>query len=343
MLKYLRGYFSPDVSIDLGTANTLVHVRGEGIVLDEPSVVAVRKLDGAVIEVGLGARKMMGRTPAEIEVIQPMRDGQIADFRVTEQMLRHFIRKAIRKNYLQSSPRVLICVPCQSTEVEKRAIRESAQNAGAREVFLIEEPLAAAVGADVNVADPSGSMVVDIGGGTTDVAIISLNGVVISESIRCGGDEFDQSIRIHVRQKEGCVIGEITAEYIKKELGTAIPLEPDEIMELTVNAHDLSRGVPRRIVLNSNDILEALKVPTTTIVETTIKALQQSPPELSADILRTGIVLTGGGALLKGLDELMRREIEVPVIQAEEPLKCVARGCGKILDGGLIDKLTLKS
>lgn len=341
MLKYLRGYFSPDVSIDLGTANTLVHVRGQGIVLDEPSVVAVRKLDGAVLAVGLEARKMMGRTPDEVSVIQPMRDGQIADFLVTEQMLRHFIRQAIKNNYLQSSPRVLICVPCQSTEVEKRAIRDSAQNAGAREVYLIEEPLAAAVGANLNVQDPVGCMVVDIGGGTTDVAIISMNGVVISESIRCGGDEFDRSIVVYVRQKEGCVIGEVTAERIKMLIGSAIPVKDDAIMEIDVNGHDLSRGVPKRIVLDSNDILEAMATPTERIVEATVKALQQCPPELSADIADTGIMLTGGGALLKGLDQLLQQEIGLPVMQAEEPLQCVAKGCGIILDEGLIDKLTL--
>ncbi len=340
MLRAIRGLFSPDMSIDLGTANTLIFIKNQGIVLNEPSVVAIRTNDRSVAAVGMNAKSMLGRTPNEFTIIRPMKDGQIADFDVTSKMLRYFIDKAIGGKFFSGSPRVLVCIPCKSTEVEKRAIRDSVDAAGAREVFLIEEPLAAAVGADLNIQDARGSMVVDIGGGTTDVAIMALNGVVVSESIRVGGDEFDNSLMNYVRQKEGCVIGESTAEEIKKKIGTAVTL--DVVQEITVTGHNLAEGIPKQFVLNSDHMIEALSIATTKVLEAVRSALRECPAELSADIAQSGIMLTGGGALLHGLDELLQQETGLPVMKAEDPLTCVAKGCGQILDSEYVEYLKLK-
>lgn len=343
MLKSLRGMFSNDLSIDLGTANTLIYVRGEGVVLDEPSVVAIRKnAEGSnkeVVAVGAQAKQMLGRTPGNIVAIRPLKDGVIADFMVTEKMLQHFIRKVHESRLLKPSPRVLICVPCGATQVERRAIRESAISAGAREVYLIDEPMAAAIGADLPVSEPTGSMVVDIGGGTTEVAIVSLNGIVYAASVRCGGDRFDEAIIQYVRRHYGCMIGEATAERIKKEIGTAYPAQ--DIKDIEVRGRNLAEGVPRSFVLNSNEMLEALQEPLSLIVSAVHTALEQTPPELSADIAENGIVLTGGGALLTGLDRLLMEETGLPVIVADDPLTCVARGGGRALE--LMDKQDVHS
>lgn len=326
--KRLRGLFSNDLSIDLGTANTLIYVRDKGIVLNEPSVVAIRHHNGQklVEAVGVEAKRMLGRTPGNITAIRPLKDGVIADFQVTEKMLQHFMRKVHENSWLQPSPRVLICVPCLSTEVEKRAIRESAMGAGAREVRLIEEPRASAIGAGLKVEEASGSMVVDIGGGTTEIAIISLNGVVYSDSVRIGGDRFDESIVNYVRRNYGSVIGEATAERIKQEIGCAYA--GSEVREIDVRGRNLAEGVPRSFTLNSDEILEALQEPLASIVQSVKGALEQSPPELASDIAETGIVLTGGGALLRDIDRLLAEETGLPVVIAEDPLTCVARGGG---------------
>lgn len=332
MFRKLRSMFSKDISIDLGTANTLIYVKDQGIVLNEPSVVALRQ-DGAaktVAAVGSEAKHMLGRTPGNINAIRPLKDGVIADFYVTEKMLQHFIHKVHENRFLRPSPRVLVCVPCGSTQVERRAIRESAMGAGASEVYLIEEPMAAAIGAGMPVEEARGSMVVDIGGGTTEVAIISLSGVVYSESTRIGGDRFDESIVNYVKRNYGSLIGESTAERVKQEIGTAFP--DNEVREIEVRGRNLAEGVPRSFVLNSNEILEALQEPLTGIVNAVRKALEQAPPELSADIAERGMVLTGGGALLKDLDRLLSEETGLPVIVAEDPLTCVARGGGKAID-----------
>lgn len=333
MLKNIRGYFSNDLSIDLGTANTLIYERDQGIVLDEPSVVAIRK-DAAtnqskVAAVGLEAKQMLGRTPGNIVATRPLKDGVIADFYITEKMLQHFIHKVHKNKFLKPSPRVLICVPCGSTQVERRAIRESALGAGAREVYLIEEPMAAAMGAGLPVEEASGSMVVDIGGGTTEVAIISLSGIVYAASVRIGGDRFDEAIINYVRRNYGSLIGETTAEKIKHTIGAAFP--STEVQEIEVRGRNLAEGVPRSFVLNSNEILEALQEPLTGIVGAVRAALEQAPPELASDIAERGMVLTGGGALLKDLDRLLMEETGLPVLVAEDPLTCVARGGGRAL------------
>lgn len=332
MLKKLRGIFSNDLSIDLGTANTLVYVRGQGIVLDEPSVVAIRVHNGnKVIEaVGAGAKRMLGRTPGNITAIRPLKDGVIADFQVTEKMLQHFIAKVHEARFIRPSPRVLVCVPCKSTQVERKAIRESALSAGAREVRLIEEPMAAAIGAGLEVEEASGSMVVDVGGGTTEIAIISLNGVVYSDSVRLGGDRFDEAIVAHVRRHYGTLIGDSTAEKIKQEVGCAFA--GGELREIDVRGRNLAEGVPRSFTLNSDEILQSLQEPLASIVQSVKSALEQSPPELAADIAETGIVLTGGGALLRDLDRLIADETGLPVLVAEEPLTCVARGGGMAME-----------
>ncbi|PVZ71935.1 rod shape-determining protein [Pelagibaculum spongiae] len=332
MFKNLRGLFSNDLSIDLGTANTLIYVRGEGIVLDEPSVVAVRTDRGEkrVAAVGADAKRMLGRTPGKITAIRPMKDGVIADFYVTEKMLQEFIKKVHTNNFLRPSPRVLVCVPCAATQVEKRAIKESAYGAGAREVFLIEEPMAAAIGAGMPVEDASGSMVVDIGGGTTEVAIISLSGVVYGDSVKIGGDKFDEAIISYVRRNYGSLIGEATAERINHEIGNAYPSK--DVLEIEVRGRNLAEGVPRSFTLNSNEILEALTEPLQGIVQAVKRALEQSPPELASDIAENGIVLTGGGALMRGIDRLIQEETGLPVIVAEDPLTCVARGGGRALE-----------
>jgi rod shape-determining protein MreB len=332
MLKKLRGMFSNDLSIDLGTANTLIYVRGQGIVLDEPSVVAIRIHNGqkTIEAVGTEAKRMLGRTPGNITAIRPLKDGVIADFQVTEKMLQHFIAKVHETRFIRPSPRVLVCVPCKSTQVERRAIRESALSAGAREVRLIEEPMAAAIGAGLDVEEATGCMVVDIGGGTTEIAIISLNGVVYSDSLRLGGDRFDEAIVAYVRRRYGTLIGDSTAEKIKQEVGCAFA--GSEIREIDVRGRNLAEGVPRSFTLNSDEILESLQDPLSSIVQAVKSALEQSPPELAADIAETGIVLTGGGALLRDLDRLITAETGLPVMVAEDPLTCVARGGGMAME-----------
>lgn len=334
MFKRLRGYFSNDLSIDLGTANTLIYIRGQGIVLNEPSVVAVREDRGrgakSVVAVGTAAKSMLGRTPGNITAIRPLKDGVIADFTVTEKMLQYFIHKIHRSKLLRPSPRVLICVPCGSTQVERRAIKESAAGAGAREVFLIDEPMAAAVGAGMPVDEARGSMVVDIGGGTSEVAVISLSGIVYSASVRIGGDRLDDAIMTYVRRNYGTLIGEATAERIKHEIGTAYP--GGELKEIEVKGRNLAEGIPRSVVLNSNEILEAIQEPLAGIVGAIKIALEQTPPELGGDVAERGIMLTGGGALLKNLDRLISEETGLPVVVAEEPLTCVARGGGMVLE-----------
>ncbi|MGB0358652.1 MAG: rod shape-determining protein [Gammaproteobacteria bacterium] len=336
MFKAIRGLFSNDISIDLGTANTLIYVKGKGIVLDEPSVVAIRTVgtQRSVAAVGIEAKRMLGRTPGNIVAIRPLKDGVIADFHVTEKMLQLFIGKVHENSIIRPSPRVLVCVPAQSTQVERRAIKESALGAGAREVYLIEEPMAAALGADLPVDDASGSMVVDVGGGTTEIAIISLNGIVFSESVRIGGDRFDEAIVGYVRRRFGTLIGDSTAERIKQDIGTAVVLKDEH--EIDVRGRNLAEGIPKQLTLKSNQIQEALSEPLAQITAAVKNALEQSPPELASDIAERGIVLTGGGALLKGLDELLAAETGLPVLIADDPLTCVARGGGKALE--LIDR-----
>ena len=339
MFNFLRGIFSNDLSIDLGTANTLIYVREKGIVLNEPSVVAIRRDGGkinakSILAVGADAKKMLGRTPGHIEAIRPLKDGVIADFTVTEKMLQYFIHSAHGATLFKPSPRVLVCVPCGSTQVERRAIHDSASNAGARTVYLIEEPMAAAIGAGMPVSDPRGSMVLDIGGGTTEVAVISLNGIVFSDSVRIGGDRFDESIVSYVRRNYGSLIGEATAERIKHEIGCAYPAE--EKTELEVRGRNLAEGIPRSFTLNSNEILESLQEPLAGIVGAVKNALEKTPPELGSDVAERGLILTGGGALLQGLDRLLMEETGLPVLLAEDPLTCVARGGGRYLE--LIDE-----
>ncbi len=336
MLKRLRGMFSNDLSIDLGTANTLIYIEGKGIVLNEPSVVAIRHHHGqkTVEAVGVEAKRMLGRTPGNISAIRPLKDGVIADFQVTEKMLQHFIKKVHSHSLIPPSPRVLVCVPCLATEVEKRAIRESTEGAGARIVHLIEEPMAAAIGAGLPVEEARGSMVVDIGGGTTEIAILSLNGVVYSDSVRIGGDRFDEAIAAYVRRRYGSVIGDATAERIKMEAGCAYP--GSEVNEIDVRGRNLAEGVPKLFTLNSDEILESLQEPLSAIVQGVKRVLEQSPPELASDIAETGIILTGGGALLKGIDQLLTYETGLPVLVAEDPLTCVARGGGMALN--MMDK-----
>ena len=333
LIKKVRGWFSNDISIDLGTANTLIYMPNKGVVLNEPSVVAVREDvsgQGRVAAVGSAAKRMLGRTPGNIKATRPLKDGVIADFHITEKMLQHFISQVHENRFLRPSPRVLVCVPCGSTQVERRAIRESALGAGAREVYLIEEPMAAAMGAGLPVEAASGSMVVDIGGGTTEVAIISLSGVVYSQSVRIGGDRFDDAIVSYVRRNYGSLIGETTAERIKKDIGTAFPTS--DIKEVDVRGRNLAEGVPRSFTLNSNEILEALQEPLSGIVGSVLAALEQAPPELAADIAERGMVLTGGGALLKDIDRLLMEETGLPVLVAEDPLTCVAKGGGRALE-----------
>ena len=338
MLKNILGYFSNDLSIDLGTANTLIYSRGHGIVLDEPSVVAIREdsgRGGRVVEaVGTEAKNMLGRTPGNITAIRPLKDGVIADFTVTEKMLQHFIRKAHGTRYFRPSPRVLVCVPYGSTQVERRAIRESAERAGARKVHLIPEPMAAAIGAGMPVHEARGSMVLDIGGGTSEVAVISLNGIVYAASVRIGGDRFDEAITNYVRRNYGILIGEATAERIKHEIGSAFPGQ--EVREISVKGRNLSEGVPRSFTLNSNEILEALQEPLQGIVGAVKEALEQTPPELGADVADRGIVLSGGGAMLRDIDKLLMEETGLPVVIADDPLTCVARGGGRVIE--LIDE-----
>jgi rod shape-determining protein MreB len=336
MLSRIIGLFSADMGIDLGTANTLVYVKGRGIVLNEPSVVALTTQSGKrqVLAVGDEAKLMLGRTPGNIQAIRPLRDGVIADFEVAEEMIKHFIRKVHNRRSF-ANPMIIVCVPSGSTAVERRAIQESALSAGARRVFLIEEPMAAAIGAGLPVSEPTGSMVVDIGGGTTEVAVLSLGGIVYSRSVRVGGDKFDEAIVNYIRRNYGMLIGEQTAEAIKKEIGSAFP--GSEVKEMEVKGRNLSEGIPRSFTISSNEILEALTDPLNQIVSSVKIALEQTPPELGADIAERGMMLTGGGALLRDLDRLLAEETGLPVLVAEDPLTCVVRGSGMALER--MDKL----
>jgi rod shape-determining protein MreB len=334
MLKRLRGHFSNDLSIDLGTANTLIYVKSKGIVLNEPSVVSVQNEPGrggkVVVAVGAEAKAMLGRTPGHITAVRPMKDGVIADFTYTEKMLQYFINKVHGDRFFRPSPRVLVCVPFGSTQVERRAIKESAQGAGARRVDIVPEPMAAAVGAGLPVHEARGSMVLDIGGGTSEVAIVSLNGIVYAASVRMGGDKFDDAITQYVRRNYGILIGETTAERIKIEIGSAYP--GDQVREISVRGRNLSEGVPRGFTLNSNEILQALEEPLQGIVMAVRHALEQTPPDLGSDVAERGIVITGGGALLRDIDKLIMKETGLPVVIADDPLTCVARGGGRILE-----------
>jgi rod shape-determining protein MreB len=332
ILNPIFGWLSNDLAIDLGTANTLVYVRGNGIVLDEPSVVAVQRNGrggNKVLAVGQEAKMMLGRTPGHIEAIRPMKDGVIADFEVAEAMLRYFIKKANNRRTL-IRPRVIACVPSGITQVEKRAVRESAESAGAREVFLIEEPMAAAIGAGLPITEPTSNMVVDIGGGTTEVAVISLAGIVYSKSVRVGGDKMDEAILQYIKSKYNLLIGERSAELIKTTVGNAY--RADEVEQMQIKGRDLSTGIPKIIGIDSDEVRQAIIEQIKTIVETVKSALEQTPPELAADIVDNGIVLTGGGALLKGLDKLLREETGLPITITEDPLTTVVLGSGKALD-----------
>ncbi|WP_319541173.1 rod shape-determining protein [uncultured Pseudodesulfovibrio sp.] len=333
LLNKIIGSFSNDLAIDLGTANTLVYVKGKGVMLSEPSVVAVKKNsrgDKTVLAVGAEAKKMLGRTPGNIVAIRPMKDGVIADFEVTEAMLRHFISKVHNSRRLVR-PRIMICVPTGITQVEKRAVKESAQSAGAREVYLIEEPMAAAIGANLPITEPTSNMIVDIGGGTTEIAVISLSGIVYARSVRIGGDKMDEAIMQHVKRKYNMLIGESTSEQIKIHIGSAYPLGDQEpIME--VKGRDLVTGIPQNRPITAEEVREAISEQVEAIVQGVRIALEQTPPELAADIVDRGIVLTGGGALLKGLDQLLQHETQLPITVVEDPLTAVVLGSGKALD-----------
>jgi len=332
VFDWLSGLFSNDLAIDLGTANTLIYVKGKGIVSCEPSVVAVQRDargGNKVLAVGREAKEMLGRTPGNIRAVRPLRDGVIADFEITEAMLRYFIARAHNRRTLVK-PRIIICVPFGITEVEKRAVKESAESAGAREVYLIEEPMAAAIGAGLPITEPSGNMIVDIGGGTTEVAVISLAGIVYSQSVRVGGDKMDDAIQAYLKRKYNLAVGEQTAERIKMQIGNAYPLEQQLTTE--VKGRDLVAGVPKTVVVNSDEIREALMEPLNGMVEAVLLALEKTPPELAADIVDKGIVLTGGGALLKNLDVLLREETGLPVMVCDDPISAVVLGSGKTLD-----------
>ena len=335
MFSRLRGYFSNDLAIDLGTANTLIYVRDKGIILNEPSVVAIRQELGgrggrSILAVGAEAKRMLGRTPGSIQAIRPMKDGVIADFTVTGEMLKYFIRKVHEKRLFQPSPRIVICVPCGSTQVERRAIRESALGAGAREVYLIEEPMAAAIGADLPIADPTGSMILDIGGGTSEVGVISLGGIVYSHSLRIAGDKMDEAIINYVRRKYGLLIGEATAEKVKKDIGTA--WHNSEVRQMEIKGRHIADGVPRSMVITSKEVHSALSEGLAGIVSAIKSALEQTPPELGADIAEKGLVVAGGGALLRDLDRMLMEETGLPIVITDDPLTCVARGCGRALE-----------
>ncbi|MBQ5727707.1 MAG: rod shape-determining protein [Mailhella sp.] len=328
----ILGIFSNDLAIDLGTANTCVYVKGQGIVLREPSVVAVKKDsrgNDQVLAVGSEAKRMLGRAPGNIRAIRPMKDGVIADFEVTEAMLRYFISKVHNQRRLVR-PRIMICVPTGITQVEKRAVKESALSAGAREVYLIEEPMAAAIGANLPIQEPTANMVVDIGGGTTEVAVISLSGIVYSRSVRVGGDKMDEAILRHVKRKYNMLIGEATAEEIKIQIASAYPMEEEQQIE--VKGRDLVTGIPQTIVITSEEVRKAIAEQVDAIVQAVRQALEQTPPELAADIVERGIVLTGGGALLKGLDQILREDTSLPIFSVEDPLATVVMGTGIALD-----------
>ena len=329
MLKHLLGRFSRDMGIDLGTANTLVFIENQGIVLQEPTVVAFDRESGNIIAVGLEAKQMVGRTPGSIVAVRPMKDGVIADFEVTEKMLQYYIKKAGRRRTF-FAPRVIVGIPSGVTEVERRAVMDAAREGGAREVFLIEEPMAAAIGAGLPIQEPTGNLIVDIGGGTTEVAVISLGGVVNSRSIRVAGDEMNEAIAQYIKRCYNLMVGEQTAEEIKRTIGSAYPQKEEETIE--VQRRDLVTGLPKVIALSSVEVMEALAEPVSSIIEAVKMTLEKTPPELAADILDRGIVMSGGGALLRGLDRLISEETEMPVQVAEDPLTCVARGTGLALD-----------
>ena len=333
MFSSLLGMLSSDMAIDLGTANTLVYVKGRGIVLNEPSVVAIMNKGGKkqVLEVGNAAKMMLGRTPGNIEAIRPMRDGVIADFEVAEEMIKHFIRKVHNRRSF-ANPMIIICVPSGATAVERRAIQESALSAGARRVYLIEEPMAAAIGADLPVTEATGSMIVDIGGGTTEVAVLSLGGIVYARSVRVGGDKMDDAIISYIRRHHNLLVGEASAERILKEVGCARAPEKAQETRIEIKGRDLLNGVPKEITLSQAQIADALQEPVSQIIEAVKVALEATPPELAADIVDKGIVLTGGGALLTNLDQVLREETGLPVSIADEPLSCVALGTGKVLE-----------
>jgi rod shape-determining protein MreB and related proteins len=325
---YLSGFGGREMAVDLGTANTLVYVRGRGIVLSEPSVVAIDQRSGEVHAVGIEAKRMLGRTPGTISAIRPLKDGVIADFDVTEQMLRHFIQKVHHNRF--AHPRVVVCVPSGVTGVEKRAVEEATLSAGARQAYLIEEPMAAAIGAGLPVSEPTGNMIVDIGGGTTEVAVISLGGIVVSQSIRVGGDEMDEAIMSHIKKEYKLLIGQQTAEELKLEIGSAWEL-PEEV-QAEVRGRDMLTGLPKTVVLSSDEVRHALEEPVSQIIDAIRSTLDKTPPELAADIMDRGIVLAGGGALLTGLDERLRHETQMPTQLAESPLTCVAVGSGRSLE-----------
>ena len=339
-LDQLMGVFSNDVAIDLGTANTLVYLKGKGIVLNEPSVVAVDRTTNKVIAVGKEAKSMLGRTPDEIVAVRPLKDGVIADFEKTEDLLREFIQKALRRR-TWVRPRIIICVPSGITEVEKRAVQDSAHHAGAREVLLVPEPIAAAIGVGLPVGKPSGNMIIDIGGGTTEIAVMALNSIVNQQSIRVGGDEMDEAIVQYVKKAYNLLIGEQTAEQIKVRIGSAFRLEQEEEME--IKGRDLVAGIPKTMKISSVEVREALSEPLQQIVDALMQSLEKTPPELASDIVDRGIVMTGGGSLLRGIDMLLREATNLPITVAEDPLTCVVLGTGKILDDPTLYEKVLMS
>jgi len=332
---------SSDIGIDLGTANTLVWVRGVGIVLNEPSVVATEVSTGRILAVGAAAKEMIGRTPEAIRAVRPLKDGVIADFEITEKLLSDFIRRVVRHRYLMK-PKVIVSVPSGITEVEKRAVRDSAENAGAREVYLLQEPMAAAIGVGLPVDQPSGNMIIDVGGGTSEIAVIALSGIVNNISIRIAGDEMNEAIVLYLKKNYNLLIGELSAEDIKVRVGSAFALDREESME--IRGRDLIAGVPKTMKLSSVQVREALSEPVDAIIEAVRQSLERTPPELSADILDRGIILTGGGALLRGLDKRLRQETNLPVIVADDPLTCVVRGTGRVLENmAIYSKVLMKS
>jgi rod shape-determining protein MreB len=335
MLEFLRSgtgaFLSSEIAVDLGTANTLIYVKGRGIVLNEPSVVALDAGTREILAVGLEAKKMLGRTPGGIVAVRPLKDGVIADFEVTEKMLRDFLERVLKNRFMPVRPKVLISVPSGITEVEKRAVRDSAESAGAKEVYLVAEPMAAAIGVGLPVETPTGNMVIDIGGGTTEIAVIALAGIVSDTSIRVGGDEFDEAILQFLRKTYNILIGEPTAELVKMTIGSAYPsADGEEVME--VKGRDIVSGIPKTVKVGSAEVREAIQEPIAAVVDAVRQALERTPPELASDIVDRGIVMTGGGALLKGLDSLLRENTSLPINVDEEPLTCVVRGAGRILD-----------
>jgi rod shape-determining protein MreB len=329
MFDFLMAPFARDMAIDLGTATTLVHVKGRGIVLNEPSVVAIEKDAGRILAVGVEAKRMLGRTPGSIVAIRPLKDGVIADFDVTEAMLRYFIQKVHKRNFLVK-PRVVVCVPSGVTEVERRAVFEATLSAGARAAYIIEEPMAAAIGAGLPIQEPAGSMIVDVGGGTTEVAVISLGGIVVSTSIRVGGDELDEAIVQHIKREYNILIGERTAEEIKISIGSAYPLQEEE--DLEVRGRDLLSGLPKNVIVSSEEMRQAVEEPLSLIIAAVKETLEKTPPELASDLMDVGMFLAGGGSLLQGLDKRLREETGMPVHLAEDPLTCVVRGSGQALE-----------